>query len=107
MKERKKEGSVDPTLPKDPFKDPRLKDISHPKGKQKGHYQFKDKETGQILEYDKGKPGEPGHKGRDHYHRPNPNSTGRHDEYLDGNGRPVSDKSEESHLYHPDSVWWK
>ena len=59
------------------------------------------------MEYDKGKPGELGHKGHDHYHRPNPNSTGKHDEYLDGCGRPVPDKSEESHLYHPDSVWWR
>lgn len=105
--QRNKKGSVDPTLPKDPFKDKKLQDISHPDARAKGHYQFKDKKTGRILEYDKGKPGEPGHKGHDHYHRPNPNSTGKHDEYLDGCGRAVSDKSEESHLYHPDSVWWK
>ncbi|MBM3191651.1 MAG: RHS repeat-associated core domain-containing protein [Chlamydiae bacterium] len=105
--QRKKMGNVDPTLPKDPFKDSRLQDISHPDAKARGHYQFKDKKTGRILEYDKGKPGRTGHKGHDHYHRPNPNASGKHDNYLDGAGRPVPEGSEASHLYHPDSVWWK
>lgn len=60
---------------------------------------MRDKRTGEIIEFDKGKPGEPGHKGRDHYHRPNPNRTGRSDWYLDINGNPVSDYSPASHLY--------
>ena len=94
-------------LPINPFKDPRLEDITHPKAKGRGHYQFKDRETGQIIEYDKGRPNKPGHGAHDHYHRPNPNSTGKYDEYLDGAGRPVPDGSEASHLYPPESVWWK
>ena len=51
------------------------------------------------MEYDKGKPGELGHKGHDHYHRPNPNSTGDKDKYLDGKGNPVPKGSDASHLY--------
>jgi hypothetical protein len=97
--ERNKKGNIDPTLPKDPFKDPKLQDISHPEAKAEGRYRFKDKKTGEILEYDKGKPGETGHEARDHYHRPNPHSTGKRDRYLDGTGRPVPRGSDASHLY--------
>ena len=59
------------------------------------------------MEHDKRKPGHTDHKAHDHYHRPNPDSTGRHDEYLNGNGYPVRDQSDPSHIYHPDNVWWK
>ncbi|MBM3192239.1 MAG: RHS repeat-associated core domain-containing protein [Chlamydiae bacterium] len=97
--QRNKRGSVDPTLPKDPFNDPGLEDISHPRARQRGHYQFKDRKTGEILQYDKGRSGAPGHEGHDHYHRPNPNSTGDKDKYLDGQGEPVSKGSDASHLY--------
>ncbi len=105
--QRSKKGSVDPTLPINPFKDPGLEDISHPDGKANGHYEFKDRKTGKILEYDKGQPGANGHKAYDHYHRPNPDKTGKRNRYLDGAGRPVPDGSEASHLYPPESVWWK
>lgn len=40
------------------------------------------------------------------YHRPNPNATGRHDEYLDGKGHPTRDQSDPSHIYSPEGVWW-
>lgn len=69
------------------------------KGKEKGHYEFRDKETGEIIRYDKGKPGKPGHEGQDHYHRPNPTSTGNRDKYLDAQGKPVAKGSDASHLY--------
>ena len=43
--------------------------------------------------------GQPGHRGRDHYHRLNPNSKGKQDRFLDKDGNPVPDKSGPSHLY--------
>lgn len=84
-----------------------LEDISHPEAKTKGHHKFKDRRTGEIIEYDQGKLGCPGHKGHDHYHRPNPNKTGNHDWYLDSEGNPVADRSEPSHLYPSFWVWWE
>ncbi len=105
--QRKKEGSVDDSLSTDPLNDSNYEDISHPRGKEKGHYKFKDKRTGEIIEFDKGKPEWPGHKAHDHYHRPNPNKTGKFDEYLDSQGKPVPDKSDPSHLYPSEWVWWE
>ena len=104
--ERSKKGGVDQSLPKNPEKDKNWKDVSHPSAKKKGHSTYKNKETGEIIEFDKGKPKEPGHKAHDHYHRPNPNSTGKHDKYLDQYGNPTSNGSEPSHLYPPEWVWW-
>ncbi len=104
--ERSKKGGIDPSLPKNPNKDKNWKDVSHPEAKNKGRHKYRNKKTGEEIEYDKGKPGEHGHKGHDHYHRPNPNKTGRHDEYLDKDYNPVARNSEESHLYPPDWVWW-
>ena len=57
-----------------------------------GHHTYKNKGTD--------------HKAHDHYHRPNPNSTGKHDKYLDQYGNPVPKGSDESHLYPPEWVWW-
>lgn len=96
---RNKKGSVNKSLPKDPSKDPRYEDVSHPKAAERGHYQYKNKESGEVVNFDKGKPGAPGHKGADHYHRPNPNSTSKLDRYLDGEGNPVPDGSDASHIY--------
>ena len=104
--ERSKKGGIDPSLPKNPEKDKNWKDVSHPDAKNNGHHKYKNKKTGEIIEFDKGKPGNHGHKAHDHYHRPNPNSTDRHDEYLDAWGKPVPDGSEPSHLYPPEWVWW-
>ncbi|MBM3201238.1 MAG: hypothetical protein FJZ56_02385 [Chlamydiae bacterium] len=104
--ERSKKGGIDPSLPKNPEKDKNWIDVSHPKAKDKGHHKYKNNETGEIIEFDKAKPGNPGHKGHDHYHRPNPNTTGDYDAYLDAQGKPVPDSSEASHLYPPEWVWW-
>jgi RHS repeat-associated protein len=105
-----KSGSVDPILPANPddlLQRPGWKETTHPNAGKKGHRTFENKETGEKLRHDERKSGEPGHKGYDHYHRPNPNSTkGRHDKYLDGQGNPVPDESDPSHVYHPDKVWW-
>jgi RHS repeat-associated protein len=96
---RNPQGRVDPTLPEDPFNDPNLEDISHPEAKAEGHHKFKDKRTGELIEYDEAKPGEPGHKAKAHYHRPNPNTKGDGDKYLDENKKPVPKGSKASHLY--------
>ncbi len=104
--QRKKKGSIDENLSDDPFNDPDLEDVSHPNAKDKGRHKFRDKITGEIIEYDVGKPEKPGHKAHDHYHRPNPNTTGNRDYYLDSNRNPVPKGSEDSHLYPPEWVWW-
>ena len=77
-----KSGSVDPTLPANPddlLKRPGWKETTHPEAGKKGHRTFENGKTGEKLRHDKGKPWETGHKAHDHYHRPNPNATGRHD----------------------------
>jgi hypothetical protein len=51
------------------------------------------------LRFDKGKEGKPGHEGKDHYHRENPDATGKGDAYLDKFGNPVPRGSDASHLY--------
>jgi|GEM_PF-1142386 len=102
----KKKGEVDDSLSTDPLNDPNYEDMSHPNAREKGHYQFRDKNTGEIVHHDRGKSGETGHEGHDHYHRPNPNSTGNHDKYLDAKGNPVPKGSEPSHLYPQEWIWW-
>lgn len=104
---RKKEGGIDPTLPKDPFNDKNWEDISHPKEKSKGHHTFKDKKTGKIIRLDEANPVEHGHKAYNHYHIINPNSKGKRDKYLDPAGNPVAKGSNASHIYPPSWVWWK
>lgn len=66
-----------------------------------GHHEFIDKQTGKKIRFDKGKPGEFGHKGHDHYQRHNPTHTGDHDMYLDAKGNPVPKGHDKSHLYPP------
>jgi len=105
-----KSGSVDPTLPANPddlLKQPGWKETTYPDAGKHGRRTFENQKTGEQLDYDKGRPGHTGHKAHDHYHRPNPNASGRHDEYLDGQGNPVRDQSNPSHIYHPSNVWWK
>lgn len=75
------------------------RETSHPKAAEAGHRSFENPETGDSLRFDKGKPGRPGHAGKDHYHRPNPSATGKQDAYLDADGNPVPDGSDPSHLY--------
>jgi len=104
---RKKKGEVDDSLSADPFNDQNLKDISHPGSKEQGRHKFQNKQTGEIIEYDEAQSGKAGHRGHNHYHKPNPNSTGRGDYYLDSKGNPIPKGSESSHLYPPDWVWWE
>ncbi len=99
--ERSRKGSIYLSLLSNRIKKKKWEDISHPRAKKNGHYKFRNRKTGEIIEFDKGKAGKNGHQGHDHYHRPNPNKTGESDWYLDGNGNPVPDGSENSHLYPP------
>ena len=73
-------------------------ETSHPGAAALGHRMFENPRTGEIIRFDKGRPGTPGFEGKDHYHRLNPNRTGRHDEYLDVNGNPVARGSDPSHI---------
>ncbi len=54
--------------------------------------------NGLTVRFDKGKKGNPGFGGKDHYHILNPNSTGKHDYYLDKYGNPVAKNSKASHI---------
>jgi hypothetical protein len=93
-------GDCDKPLPENPddLLEEGWEETSHPKAKEAGRRTFKNPETGEEIIFDKGKPGQHGWEGRDHYHRPNPNSTSRHDEYLDINGDPVRRGSGPSHI---------
>jgi RHS repeat-associated protein len=88
-----------PANPDDLVNDHGYTETSHPKAAENGHRTFDNEETGDKVRFDKGKPDAPGHEGKDHYHRPNPNATGKGDQYLDKNGNPVPRGSDPSHLY--------
>ena len=94
-------GTAHAGLPKNPDEllEQGYQETSHPEAAAAGHRSFENPETGDTLRFDKGKPGRPGHAGTDHYHRPNPNATGKEDAYLDAEGNPVPDGSGPSHLY--------
>lgn len=59
---------------------------------------FTNKSNGMKIRFDKGKKGAGGYGSKDHYHILNPNSTGKHDYYLDKNGNPVPKNSKASHI---------
>lgn len=101
--DRSKKGEIDETLPKDPFNDPDWEEISHPEQGKRGHHEFQHKKSGEKIRYDKGRPGETGHKGRDHYHRLNPDKADRKKPYLDKDGKPIND-TDKAHLYRPEQI---
>jgi RHS repeat-associated protein len=74
-------------------------ETSHPGAAAAGHRSFEHPQTGDSVRFDAGGPGATGHEANDHYHRYNPNSTSRHDQYLDSSGNPVGRGSDASHLY--------
>jgi RHS repeat-associated protein len=86
-----KSNSKPGPLPANPdaLKDEGYHDTSHPDAAAAGHRTFENPQSGDRVRFDKGKPGAPGHEGTDHYHRPNPQATGKGDQYLDANGKPV------------------
>lgn len=93
--------SSKPGLPKNP--DDLLKqgynETSHPDAAKNGHRTFENPDTGDKVRFDEGEPGAPGHEGNDHYHRYNPDSNGKVDQYLDKGGNAVPRGSDASHLY--------
>ena len=54
--------------------------------------------TGLKIGFDKGRTGENGFKGKDHYHIFNPTATGNHNLYFDKNDNPVKKGSAKSHI---------
>ncbi len=95
------EGAATPDLPANPddLLQQGWEEITHPSEAAAGHRSFRNKETGMVVRADKGEAGRPGNRERDHYHVYNPKSTqGKHDVYLDKNGRPVSRGSNLSHI---------
>jgi hypothetical protein len=74
------------------------KEIGRPGAAKLGHRTFENMKTGETIRFDKGHPGKPRFEGKDHYHRLNPNKTGKRDEYLDLNGDPVARDSDPSHI---------
>ncbi len=96
----KKDSGINlPANPDDLLKKPDWKETTHPDAGKKGHRTFENEKTGEKVRHDKAKPGAAGHRGESHWHRFNPNSKNRLDEYLDTNNAPVPRNSPESHLY--------
>ena len=73
-------------------------ETTHPEAGAAGRRTFEDPQTGEKIEFDKGRAGEAGFKAVDHYHRINSDRTNRRDAYLDVHGNPVSDGSRRSHI---------
>ena len=63
-----------------------------------GNRDFVNPKTGEKIHYDKGVSGANGFKGKDHYHRYNPNSTDNSDLYLDRYGNSTPKGSKLSHI---------
>ncbi len=86
-------------LPKNP--DDLLEDgyeeITHP-GTPEHIRKFRNPKTGDEVEFHKGRPNKSAWKGKDHWHRINPNKTGNRDRYLDKNGNPIPRGSDASHI---------
>ena len=53
---------------------------------------------GMKIVFDEATPNAEGFGGKNHYHVLNPNSTSKHDYYLDRNGNPVPKNSKQSHI---------
>jgi RHS repeat-associated protein len=107
---KKKEIESDPNFPGTPSdleKHPEWKEVTHPGQAATGkHREFENIKTGEKIRFDKGDPTKPRHRGKDHYHRENPEKTGKQDWYLDKDGNPVHKWDDESHLYPPEGIFW-
>ncbi len=73
------------------------KEVTDPRNTS-GSRDFINPQTGEKVRFDPGKQGDNGWEGKDHYHRVNPDSTGKNDYYLDVNGNPVPRGSNSSHI---------
>ena len=72
-------------------------EVTHPDNKS-GSRDFQHKETKEKIRWDPGKDGKSGWEGKDHWHRYNPNKTGKGDYYLDRLGNIVRKGSNASHI---------
>ncbi len=50
------------------------------------------------IAFDKGRQGAPKFRSKNHWHRYNPNTTNKHDVYLDRDGNPTGENSNNSHI---------
>ena len=74
-------------------------ETTHPTAKIRSNTRtFIESSTGLKINFDKGRPGKPGFRGKDHYHVINPKTTGDKDLYLDKFGNPVAKRSDPSHI---------
>ena len=73
-------------------------ETTHPDATGTGHREFENPDTGEKISFDKGRPGQPGFEGRDHYHRLNPNPSSKRESNLDVHGNPVPRGSKRSHI---------
>lgn len=73
-------------------------ETTHPNARKEGIRNFHNPKTGDQVDFNKGDPSKPGWRGKDHWHRHNPNATGKRDLYLDKNGNPVPKGSPKSHI---------
>ncbi len=72
------------------------KEVTHPKMVNRRDFIYKN--TNIKISFEKGIPGETGHKAVDHWHRHNPNKVNRHDQYLDRNGKTTGKGKNNSHI---------
>lgn len=93
-------GEKPKDYPKNPdnLLDDGYEETTHPEAGQHGVRRFKNPKTGDEVEFHKGKTGASGWEGEDHWHRFNPNKSGKEDAMLDENGQPVRKGSNPSHL---------
>jgi RHS repeat-associated protein len=105
-KKRYKEDKF-PGTDKDLANHPDWRETTHPNQRKAGHREFENTQTGEKIRFDKGDPTRYGHEAYDHYHRYNPKSTNKHDQYLDKDGNSVRRGDDKSHLYPPDGIYWE
>ncbi len=74
-------------------------DVTHPIRKIKSNRRdFLHKTTGLKIAFDRAVKGASGYKGKNHWHRYNPNSTNNSDYYLDEDGNSIKKNDENSHI---------
>ncbi|MFM7903996.1 MAG: hypothetical protein ACKPA9_02125 [Microcystis sp.] len=87
-------------LPKDPQElvQQGWKDVTHPKQAQLGQRELEHPDGNLKVSFHPAREGQPGWKGKDHYHIHNPNATGKQNYYLDAQGNPVARGADASHI---------
>jgi RHS repeat-associated protein len=76
-------------------------EVTHPKNNNGENREFRNKDTGEVIRFDKGDPSKGGFQKNDHWHRLNPawnRKMGNKGRYLDRYGNPCDRNSPESHI---------